>query len=119
MYVYIIYRYILYRQGYMYMYVYMYVCSICIHAYTPPTHNLYHQVAQAIKATDPEQFLTDAVTYIEGLGPMGYLYFSAIYVVAEMFAIPAVPLTASAGYLFGVGPGAAASALSELNLTPD
>ena len=50
---------------------------------------------------------------------MGYLYFAAIYVVAEMFAIPAVPLTASAGYLFGVGPGAAASALSELNLTPD
>ena len=36
---------------------------------------------------------------------MGYLYFAAIYVVAEMFAIPAVPLTASAGYLFGVGPG--------------
>ena len=28
-------------------------------------------------------------------------------------------LTASAGYLFGVGPGAAAPALSELNLTPD
>ncbi len=33
------------------------------------------------------------------------MYFSLVYIVAEMFAIPAVPLTASAGYLFGVVPG--------------
>ena len=32
---------------------------------------------------------------------MGYIYFAIIYIVAEILAIPAIPLTASAGYLFG------------------
>lgn len=63
------------------------------------------EVIQAIASSDPQQVLKDSVEYIDGLGPLGYLYFSVIYVVAEMFAIPAVPLTASAGYLFGVIPG--------------
>lgn len=63
------------------------------------------EVVQSIANSDPQQVLKDSVDYIDGLGPLGYLYFSVIYVVAEMFAIPAVPLTASAGYLFGVIPG--------------
>lgn len=63
------------------------------------------ELAQAIAGADPEQILKDSVDYIDGLGPLGLLYFSAIYVLAELFAIPAIPLTASAGYLFGVGPG--------------
>ena len=36
---------------------------------------------------------------------MGYLYFACIYVIAEIFAVPAFPLTASSGYLFGLIPG--------------
>lgn len=49
--------------------------------------------------------MTDLVEYIDGLGPLGYLYFSSVYIVAEMLAIPAIPLAASAGYLFGVTKG--------------
>ena len=63
------------------------------------------EVIQAIASADPQEVLKNSVDYIEGLGPLGYVYFSLIYIVAEMFAIPAVPLTASAGYLFGVVPG--------------
>lgn len=65
------------------------------------------EAVAAIMAADPQQFLKDAIVYIDSLGPLGYLYFSAIYVVAEMLAIPAIPLTASAGYLFGVPMGTA------------
>ncbi|KAG5192606.1 snare associated Golgi protein-domain-containing protein [Tribonema minus] len=39
---------------------------------------------------------------IQSAGPMGYLYFGALYVIAEVLAIPALPLTASSGYLFGL-----------------
>eukprot|EP00587_Corethron_hystrix_P009093 CAMPEP_0113311630 /NCGR_PEP_ID=MMETSP0010_2-20120614/8787_1 /TAXON_ID=216773 ORGANISM="Corethron hystrix, Strain 308" /NCGR_SAMPLE_ID=MMETSP0010_2 /ASSEMBLY_ACC=CAM_ASM_000155 /LENGTH=296 /DNA_ID=CAMNT_0000167301 /DNA_START=197 /DNA_END=1087 /DNA_ORIENTATION=- /assembly_acc=CAM_ASM_000155 len=56
---------------------------------------------------DPQQLLTDAVVQIEAAGAMGYLYFGVIYTIAEILAIPAIPLTASAGYLFGVLPGTA------------
>eukprot|EP01031_Cornospumella_fuschlensis_P026551 gene26550-32087_t len=46
-----------------------------------------------------------AVELISGLGPLGYVYFAMIYIAAEILAIPAVPLTASSGYLFGLVPG--------------
>jgi len=36
---------------------------------------------------------------------MGYLYFGLLYGLAEILAIPATPLTASSGYLFGLVPG--------------
>eukprot|EP00961_Rhodomonas_salina_P020287 272513-Rhodomonas_salina.1 len=36
------------------------------------------QLVEAILATDPQQFLQDTVTYIEGLGPLGYAYFAAV-----------------------------------------
>uniref|UniRef100_A0A7S4KLV6 VTT domain-containing protein n=1 Tax=Guillardia theta TaxID=55529 RepID=A0A7S4KLV6_GUITH len=63
------------------------------------------EVIDSISTIDPQKLLQDSVDYIDQLGPTGYLYFSLIYVVAEMLAIPAIPLTASAGYLFGVVPG--------------
>ena len=47
----------------------------------------------------------ELVEKIDGLGPYGYLYFALFYVIAEVLAIPAAPLTASSGYLFGLVPG--------------
>lgn len=55
----------------------------------------------------PVQYLQLAVTSIQSQGAMGYLYFGILYVVAEILAIPALPLTASSGYLFGLQGGCA------------
>ena len=63
------------------------------------------EVATAISQADLKQSMENLVVYIDGLGPIGYLYFSSVYIVAEMLAIPAIPLAASAGYLFGVTKG--------------
>jgi uncharacterized membrane protein YdjX (TVP38/TMEM64 family) len=46
--------------------------------------------------------LQQAVDQIQAMGPMGYLYFFLLYVVAEVLIVPATPLTASSGYLFGL-----------------
>jgi hypothetical protein len=51
------------------------------------------------------QLFTEALDKIQDLGPLGYLYFAAFYITAEVLAIPAAPLTASSGYLFGLVPG--------------
>mmetsp|Transcript_7747 Transcript_7747/g.11095 ORF Transcript_7747/g.11095 Transcript_7747/m.11095 type:complete len:389 (+) Transcript_7747:185-1351(+) len=56
---------------------------------------------------DPNAALQNVVQRVEDMGPLGPLYFGVAYTIAEILAIPAVPLTASAGYLFGVTTGTA------------
>ncbi|XWS24684.1 hypothetical protein CRYUN_Cryun27aG0003800 [Craigia yunnanensis] len=46
-------------------------------------------------------FLNQFSTFIEGYGPAGYALFIAVYAGLEILAIPAIPLTMSAGLLFG------------------
>ncbi|CAI9757779.1 unnamed protein product [Fraxinus pennsylvanica] len=46
-------------------------------------------------------FLTQFSGFIEGYGPAGYALFGAVYAGLEILAIPAIPLTMSAGLLFG------------------
>lgn len=46
-------------------------------------------------------FLIQFSTFIEGYGPAGYALFVAVYAGLEVLAIPAIPLTMSAGLLFG------------------
>ncbi|MED6123677.1 hypothetical protein PIB30_051377, partial [Stylosanthes scabra] len=46
-------------------------------------------------------FLTQFSVFIEGYGPAGYALFVAVYAGLEILAIPAIPLTMSAGLLFG------------------
>ncbi|XP_061362834.1 uncharacterized protein LOC133306523 [Gastrolobium bilobum] len=46
-------------------------------------------------------FLNHFSLFIEGYGPAGYALFVAVYAGLEILAIPAIPLTLSAGLLFG------------------
>ncbi|CAK9157663.1 unnamed protein product, partial [Ilex paraguariensis] len=46
-------------------------------------------------------FLTQFSGVLEGYGPAGYALFVAVYAGLEVLAIPAIPLTMSAGLLFG------------------
>lgn len=54
---------------------------------------------------DPTSSLEAVVESVKSMGALGYLYFGAAYTLAEILAIPAIPLTASAGYLFGLRDG--------------
>lgn len=63
-------------------------------------------LSKTVNGIDLNALLQAAVARIEDLGPIGYLYFAMVYIIVEILALPALPLTASAGYLFGVGPGA-------------
>ena len=69
----------------------------------PPLTDLIAS-AQSVLA-DPNAALQGVVTTVESMGPLGALYFGVVYTIAEILAIPAFPLTASAGYLFGVTKG--------------
>ncbi len=56
--------------------------------------------AQAILA-DPGAALDNVVELTDSMGNLGMVYFGVAYCIAEILAVPAIPLTASAGYLFG------------------
>ena len=61
---------------------------------------------------DPQTVMNHCVETIQGMGPLGIVYFGIVYVIAEVLAIPAVPLTVSAGYLFGLPIGVSVVLLS-------
>lgn len=61
---------------------------------------------------DPSTALQLVAESVKSMGPLGALYFGIVYTIAEVLAIPAIPLTASAGYLFGVTEGTAIVLLS-------
>jgi uncharacterized membrane protein YdjX (TVP38/TMEM64 family) len=71
-------------------------------------------MAQNVEAflDNPSLVMQNVVETVESMGPLGIFYFGAVYTVAEVLAIPAIPLTASAGYLFGVQEGTAIVLLS-------
>jgi uncharacterized membrane protein YdjX (TVP38/TMEM64 family) len=64
--------------------------------------------AVAVAARGP---LTEFVQYfsavVDDLGPAGYLAYGLVYAGLEVLAVPAIPLTMTAGVVFGVVPGTA------------
>lgn len=70
------------------------------------------ELGQLVK--DPSASFDVLVRALETMDPnRGIVYFSSFYILAEILAIPAVPLlTASSGYLFGALPGTAACLVS-------
>lgn len=64
-----------------------------------------HTAASLVHA--PQQTMTDLIQDIKDIGPAAPLFFGLLYTIAEILAIPATPLTLSAGYLFGLYQGTA------------
>jgi len=56
----------------------------------------------ASRFIDIQGFLTDALRWIENLGPLAAIVFMAIYMIATVLFAPASVLTLGAGVLFGV-----------------
>ncbi|GAB4813830.1 hypothetical protein N2152v2_000876 [Parachlorella kessleri] len=52
-------------------------------------------------------FLDYFITLVDNCGPLGYLAYIAVYTGLEVLAVPAIPLTMTAGAIFGVVPGTA------------
>lgn len=58
------------------------------------------------------QYLVSFTGYIDDLGPWGIVLYCVMYTLLELIAVPAVPLTMTAGVLFGVVPGTVAVSIS-------
>eukprot|EP00977_Amphora_coffeiformis_P012416 scaffold3069_cov215-Amphora_coffeaeformis.AAC.17 len=56
---------------------------------------------------NPQQTMTDLIEDLKEIGPAAPLFFGLLYTIAEVLAVPATPLTLSAGYLFGLPLGTA------------
>lgn len=79
------------------------------HTYLFRYHCLHFQTCKSQLVQDPSTSFDIILQAIAEFDPQkGILYYSAFYILAEILAIPAVPiLTASSGYLFGLFPGTA------------
>jgi uncharacterized membrane protein YdjX (TVP38/TMEM64 family) len=63
-------------------------------------------IAVAAHFFNLQQLLRGALTWISGLGALGFLFFIALYVLACVFMLPGSILTLGAGVIFGVLKGA-------------
>lgn len=55
----------------------------------------------AVFKEDISQFLESFIKTVEDMGPTGGLAYAGLYIILETVAVPATPLTLTAGYLFG------------------
>jgi uncharacterized membrane protein YdjX (TVP38/TMEM64 family) len=54
---------------------------------------------------NPQQTMNDVIEDIQNIGPAAPFFYGLLYAIAEILAVPATPLTLSAGYLFGLSQG--------------
>lgn len=66
----------------------------------------------AIKGTINTQTFLSLAGWFESLGPNAIFLYATFYFILELIAVPALPLTLGAGYLFGVARGAIAVSIS-------
>lgn len=59
-----------------------------------------------------KHFLTFFIDAVDEWGPLGYLAYAAVYTGLEVLAVPAIPLTMTAGVIFGPLAGTAVVSLS-------
>ena len=69
-------------------------------------------VAGVVYRDELTSFLFWFTEYVQGMGPSGPALFMAIYVALEVLAVPAIPLTMSAGAIFGPVQGTAMVSVS-------
>lgn len=62
-------------------------------------------VAGIVYREDLFALMSSFTEYVDSLGPLGYALYMAGYIILEILAVPAFPLTMSAGALFGTLPG--------------
>jgi uncharacterized membrane protein YdjX (TVP38/TMEM64 family) len=69
--------------------------------------------ALSLGAREPiEAFVDYFRGALDTLGPVAYAAYGAVYFGLEVLCVPAIPLTATAGALFGLGPGTAIVSVS-------
>ena len=71
----------------------------------PILHQINTQLFGILQNFRIEEFFHSVQNEISDLGVLGYVYFAFVYIIAELLAVPAIPLTASSGYLFGIYKG--------------
>jgi uncharacterized membrane protein YdjX (TVP38/TMEM64 family) len=76
------------------------------------SHTLGWTSADVVAAAErllahPQESMQAVIASVQDMGSMGPVYFGILYLIAELLAVPATPLTLSAGYLFGVQTGTA------------
>jgi len=77
------------------------IAAICISVAAVYTLSGAHYTITSFPQFNIQEFLGQSVADIKRLGPFGPIYFALLYIIAEVFAVPATPLTVSSGYLFG------------------
>ncbi|GFR39697.1 hypothetical protein Agub_g176 [Astrephomene gubernaculifera] len=59
-----------------------------------------------------KDFLEFFISAVDSWGPLGYVAYAAVYTGLEVLAVPAIPLTMTAGVIFGPIPGTIVTSLS-------
>lgn len=57
-------------------------------------------------------FLDTFISLVDDWGALGYVAYIIVYALLELLAVPAIPLTMTAGVIFGIVPGTAVVSLS-------